>query len=70
MDHVVRSGWATSPRRKGCATAPSAWSSHVSFSDGSSFNFFRRERPELRTNAQGDPTHLITGIEVSTSGMT
>ena len=61
MDHVVRSGWATSPRLKGSATAPSAWSSNVSFSDGSSFNFFRRERPELHFNAEGEPSFLVSG---------
>jgi hypothetical protein len=27
------------------------------------FGFYRRERPELRTNEAGDPTFLITGIE-------
>jgi hypothetical protein len=38
-------------------------STRVEFSDGTTFGFFRRERPELRTNSAGDPTHLITGIE-------
>jgi hypothetical protein len=57
------SGWATAPRLVGNASEPSAYSSRVQFSDGTEFSFFRRERPELRTNAAGDPTHLITGIE-------
>ena len=35
----------------------------MTFTDGSTFTFFRRERPELRINADGDPTHLVTGIE-------
>lgn len=57
------SGWATAPRLIGNASEPSAYSSTIQFSDGSEFTFYRRERPELRTNAAGDPTHLITGIE-------
>ena len=57
------SGWATAPRLAGNASAPSAYSNRVEFTDGTAFSFFRRERPELRTNAAGDPTHLITGIE-------
>ena len=61
--HGDGSGWATAARLKGNASEPSAYSHRVEFDDGSSFAFFRRERPELRTNAEGDPTHLITGIE-------
>ena len=57
------SGWATAKRLKGNASEPSAYSHRVEFDDGTSFGFFRRERPELRTNVEGDPTHLITGIE-------
>ena len=57
------SGWATAPRLIGNASEPSAWSANVHFTDGTAFSFFRRERPELRTNSAGDPTHLITGIE-------
>ena len=38
-------------------------STKVEFSDGTSFNFFRRERPELRTNSAGDPTHLICAAQ-------
>lgn len=57
------SGWATAKRLVGNASEPSAFSSRVAFTDGTVFNFFRRERPELRTNAAGDPTHLISGIE-------
>lgn len=57
------SGWSTAKRLKGNASEASAYSHRVEFDDGSSFGFFRRERPELRTNANGDPTHLITGIE-------
>lgn len=57
------SGWTTAPRLAGSASAPSAYSTNVTFTDGSTWTFFRRERPELRTNAAGDPTHLITGIE-------
>jgi len=56
------SGWATSPRLIN-STAPSAYGANVTFTDGTTFAYFRRERPELRTNAKGDPTHLITGIE-------
>eukprot|EP01043_Picozoa_sp_COSAG02_P064140 COSAG02_NODE_9287_length_2266_cov_1.170743_3_plen_133_part_00 len=61
--HGDGSGWATASRLEGNASEPSAYSHRVEFDDGSSFAFFRRERPELRTNAEGDPTHLITGIE-------
>eukprot|EP00937_MAST-01D_sp_MAST-1D-sp2_P001555 g1555.t1 len=59
-------GWRVSPRLDDNATSvaqPSAYSTNVTFSDGTTFAFFRRERPELLTNADGDPTHLITGIE-------
>ena len=28
-----------------------------------SFTFFRRERPELIFNDDGNPTHLLTGVE-------
>jgi hypothetical protein len=55
-------GWAVRPGLRGTSAA-SAYSSNVTFADGSTFSFFRRERPEIVTNAAGDPTHLITGIE-------
>lgn len=57
------SGWATAKRLVGNASEPSAYSNRVAFDDDTEFSFYRRERPELRTNAAGDPTHLITGIE-------
>jgi hypothetical protein len=56
-------GWATAARLESNASEPSAYSHRVEFDDGTAFSFYRRERPELRTNAEGDPTHLITGIE-------
>lgn len=43
-------------------TLPACATANV-YTVGTSFTFFRRERPELRTNAAGDPTHLITGVE-------
>ena len=47
----------------GVAPGAGAYSTTVQFDDGTAFDFFRRERPELRFDAEGNPTHLLTGIE-------
>ena len=42
---------------------PGAYHVNVTWTDGTRTTFFRRERPELVFNAQGEPTHFISGVE-------
>lgn len=43
---------------------PGAYSTNVTWSDGTVMTFFRRERPELVMNRRGQPSHLVTGVQL------
>ena len=47
--------WSYSPH--------AAFGSTVHYTDGSSASFARRERPHLILDDQGNPTHLVSGIQ-------
>ena len=47
--------WAYSPY--------AAWGSEVEYEDGQTRSFARRERPHLIVDAEGHPTHLLSGVQ-------
>ena len=44
-----------------------AYNGSVSFTNGSSFAFYRRERPHLILDKDGRPTHLTNGVQETTT---
>jgi hypothetical protein len=44
-----------------------AYDGNVSFTNGSSFTFYRRERPHLILDQHGRPTHLTNGVQETTA---
>ena len=40
-----------------------AWGSEVKFTDGTRASFARRERPHLILDTEGNPMHLVSGVQ-------